>query len=125
MDEYERVEREARKRVEKRIEARSEFVQHLTAYVTVNLMLWAIWLVTGAGNPWPMWVSGFWGIGMVAHAVSYWGEHGGGKERREREIEREVQRELARLYGDGYGKRKNDALYYDDDDDPQAMNYRS
>jgi hypothetical protein len=39
---------------------------HLRAYLAVNLMLVAIWALTGAGYFWPIWPILGWGIGIVA-----------------------------------------------------------
>ena len=30
-------------------------------------LLWLVWLVTGAGYPWPIWPMLGWGIGVVGH----------------------------------------------------------
>jgi hypothetical protein len=39
---------------------------HLRAYIAVNLLLVAIWALTGAGYFWPIWPILGWGIGVVA-----------------------------------------------------------
>jgi Domain of unknown function (DUF1707)/2TM domain len=39
---------------------------HLRAYIAVNLMLVAIWALTGAGYFWPIWPILGWGIGVLA-----------------------------------------------------------
>ncbi len=39
---------------------------HLRAYVAVNLLLVAIWALTGAGYFWPIWPILGWGIGVIA-----------------------------------------------------------
>ncbi len=36
------------------------------AYLTVMVFLVTIWLVTGAGYPWPVWPALGWGIGLLA-----------------------------------------------------------
>ncbi len=46
-----------------------EFQGHARVYVIVNLLLVAIWAVTGAGYFWPIWPILGWGIGVVCHAV--------------------------------------------------------
>lgn len=51
-----------------RVKKRRDFHTHLVAYVVVNAALWAIWAVTGAGYPWPAWVTGGWAIGVVLNA---------------------------------------------------------
>jgi hypothetical protein len=42
--------------------------EHVRAYVAVNVMLVAIWALTGAGYFWPVWPILGWGIGVVADA---------------------------------------------------------
>lgn len=49
----------ARKRVEFRV--------HLTVYLVVNAVLWAIWYFTGRGYLWPVWPTAGWGIGVIFH----------------------------------------------------------
>jgi hypothetical protein len=39
--------------------------QHIRTYLAVVALLWVIWLVTGAGYPWPIWPMLGWGIGVV------------------------------------------------------------
>jgi hypothetical protein len=51
-----------------RIKKRRDFQTHVVSYVVVNASLWVIWAVTGAGYPWPAWVTGAWGIGLVLNA---------------------------------------------------------
>jgi tRNA A-37 threonylcarbamoyl transferase component Bud32 len=83
-------ERAIRKRVEKQVEAKREFLGHAAAYVIVNLFL-IIMFVSGAATegmqigsaeltqaqieaasdfPWPFLVLFGWGAGLVAHGVS-------------------------------------------------------
>ena len=35
-------------------------------------LLWTIWLVTGAGYPWPIWPMLGWGVGVAGHAGRGW-----------------------------------------------------
>jgi 2TM domain len=88
-------ERELRKRAEARVEAKEAFRIHLLVFVLVNGFLWAIWAYTGAKTdaPWPIFVTLGWGIGLVAH---WWTVYGQSDTRREAEI----QREMRRLRGD-------------------------
>ncbi len=58
----------ARKAALDRIRKRRDFGAHLVTYVVVNAALWTLWAVTGAGYPWPAWVTGGWGIGLVLNA---------------------------------------------------------
>jgi hypothetical protein len=41
-------------------------------YLAVMALLWLIWLVTGAGYPWPIWPMLGWGIGVVGHQGRCW-----------------------------------------------------
>lgn len=58
----------------RRARARSELRAHLTSFVLVNLLLIAIWALTGAGYFWPVWPLLGWGIGLGSHASEVlWG----------------------------------------------------
>lgn len=59
-----------RRLAKKRLKARQEFKQHLTAYVIVMAALVAIWAATGASYFWPIWPMLGWGIGIAFHAAS-------------------------------------------------------
>ena len=82
-----------RQRVQKKLRARSEFLQHLTAYMAVNGILWLLWLSRTGGFPWPLFVTAFWGIGLVNHYVDYYYKHGRGADQGEEEIESEITRQ--------------------------------
>ena len=41
-------------------------------YLAVIALLWLIWLVTGAGYPWPVWPMLGWGIGVAGHQGRAW-----------------------------------------------------
>jgi len=51
-----------------RLKKRRDFQSHVVTYLIVNAALWAIWAATGAGYPWPAWVTGGWGIGLLLNA---------------------------------------------------------
>jgi len=51
-----------------RLKKRRDFQAHVVTYLIVNAALWAIWAATGAGYPWPAWVTGGWGIGLLLNA---------------------------------------------------------
>jgi len=82
---------------EKRVNARLRFYKHLTSYLLVNALLWAIafitWATTGAHSVWtliwPIWVSVFWGIGL---ASDYFQTFGLSETTRQRMIEEELRR---------------------------------
>lgn len=82
-----------RRQIKKRMEARTELVQHASWYVGVNLLLVFIWLVTG-GFFWPIFPLFFWGLGVAGQGFEYYNKYGGGAQRREAAIEAEVQRKL-------------------------------
>jgi hypothetical protein len=44
---------------------------HARTYLVVIALLWLIWLVTGAGYPWPVWPMLGWGIGVLGHHRGY------------------------------------------------------
>ncbi len=109
-------EEELRRKIEKRLKEQQEFRTHVVIYIMVNLMLWFIWLVTGAGFPWPFFPMFGWGIGIVAHYMEYHQKYGAGAEKRERLIQQEL--ENARLSGQipyESAKRKNESLDMLDD----------
>lgn len=77
-----------RERALDRLKKRRDFQGHVVAYVVVNAALWAIWAATGAGYPWPAWVTGGWAIGLVLNAWDVYF--------RAQITEAEVQREIDR-----------------------------
>lgn len=81
-------EEQLRKEATKRISMRREFWQHLASYVIVSAALIGAWAITGAGYFWPAWVLGGWGIGLVFHAWSVFGQRPVGEEEIQREMER-------------------------------------
>jgi serine/threonine-protein kinase len=97
-----------RRRIEKRDKERQGLIIHFVAYLMVNLMLWGLWatdvllpiIQAEAPDvspaffefPWPIFVTFGWGIGMVAHFISYYSKYGAGAERRERAIQREIEK---------------------------------
>jgi len=73
----------------KRLKKRSDFRTHLLAYLLVNVLVWVIWVVVGAGFPWPVFVTGGWGVGLLMDA---WETYG-----RRPVTEQDVQAEMQRL----------------------------
>ena len=73
---------EIRRRVEAKFEQRNGLLMHLLSYAGTNVMLWAIWLFSSGGFPWPLFVTLFWGIGMAGHVLDYWQKYGGGAQKR-------------------------------------------
>ena len=98
-----------RERIEKKYKERAGLIAHAIPYVIVNAVLWMIYAFTsGPGDnfPWPMFVTFFWGIGMVSHFFAYYNKYGGGAMRREEAIQREIEQERGRSLM--YEKPKND-----------------
>jgi len=104
------TEADLRERAQKKLSARRELIQHLLIYGLVNLFLWMIYLVTRQSFPWPLFVTGGWGIGLFSHMADYYFKHGKGAERQKAEIEREVirQRRLARYRGERLSEDEED-----------------
>jgi hypothetical protein len=53
----------------KQILRRRFFYLHLSIYLSTNVFIVVIWLLTGAGFPWFIFPIMGWGIGLVAHGV--------------------------------------------------------
>ncbi len=51
-----------------RLKKRRDLYAHAFTYLVVNAAVWAIWLTTDGGNPWPAWISGLWAIGLITNA---------------------------------------------------------
>ncbi len=139
---YDNIDEQAiRRRVEKRLDARREFIIHAMVFVVVNVAIWLLWAAlpgivaslpgTDAGIaefaqvnsaiPWPIFVTVGWGIGLVAHYLTYYYKHGEGARRREEIVSREVQQELERR---GLAKRKHgDAMMLTDDGELSDADY--
>lgn len=75
----------------KRLQQRREFATHIVSYVVINAMLVVVWLFTGQGYFWPVWVIVGWGIGLVLHAWDVFG--------RRPITEDDIRREMDRLGG--------------------------
>jgi len=85
------VERELRARAVKRLEDKRGLAAHTLAYVSVNLLLVAIWYATGASFFWPVFIIFGWGIGLAFNAWDVYSPPAG-----EQQIQAEMQRLLAR-----------------------------
>ena len=79
---------ELRQRAVKRLEDKRGLMAHALAYVSVNLLLVAIWYVMGAHFFWPVFPIFGWGVGLAFHAWDVlWPAPG----------ERQIQEEMERL----------------------------
>jgi hypothetical protein len=63
--------------------ARAKFKSHLTTYVLVNALLWAIWAFTSNYHgrhedflPWPIFPTLFWGLGVAIQGLTTYGYFG-------------------------------------------------
>ena len=89
MDDQERYQR-ARARVREL----KGFYSHLMSYLLVNGGLLFINAVTSPGHWWFYWVTIFWGIGLIAHAVQVFGAGGFfGRDWEERKIREIIDKE--------------------------------
>jgi hypothetical protein len=84
-------EQELRERALKHLKDKRDLKAHLLAYVTVNLLLVAIWFAAGGGFFWPMFPILGWGIGIAFHVWDVVSPEPG-----PREVEAEMQRMRAR-----------------------------
>ena len=91
------LEIEIRRRVEAKYDERNGLLIHGISYAGVNVLVWAIWLFSAGGFPWPLFVTLFWGIGMAGHLLDYYNKHGGGAQKREERIQEEVLKQLERF----------------------------
>lgn len=66
-------EKERYARTKKKVRELRDFYGHLIAYAGVNVMLFIINWVTSPGAWWFYWVTIFWGIGVMWHAISVFG----------------------------------------------------
>ena len=56
-----------------RVQAIKGFYAHLTVYVVVNLLLFAINMIVSPENLWFIWPLMGWGVAVALHAVSVFG----------------------------------------------------
>jgi uncharacterized membrane protein YecN with MAPEG domain len=57
-----------------RLKNKRAFTQNVVSYIVVNAFLVLVWAMTGAGYFWPAWVMVAWGIGVVMHAWTVFGQ---------------------------------------------------
>jgi 2TM domain-containing protein len=72
-----------------RLKGKRAFQQSLVAYVLINAVLVGIWALGDRGFFWPVWVIGFWGIGLAFQGYSAYGR----REITEDDIQKEIQRD--------------------------------
>jgi 2TM domain len=82
-----------REQAKRRIKKRRDLHTHVFVYLTVNVVVWTVWIViaatSGSWFPWPLWLTLGWGIGLV---FNVWDVYV-----RRPITEADVQRELERL----------------------------
>ena len=59
-----------------RLQAKRGFQGNLISFVAVSVLLTVIWALSGRGYFWPVWVIGFWGLGLAMHAWTVYGRGG-------------------------------------------------
>lgn len=59
-----------REREARQILKRRAFYLHLAVFLAVQVMLFAIWALSGGGYPWFLFPLMGWGIGLVAHGAA-------------------------------------------------------
>jgi hypothetical protein len=85
---------EAYYRARKRVEELKDFYGHLIAYIAVNMSLAVVNFFTTPGFWWFLFITFFWGIGLVAHGLSVFLERGiFSKEWEERKIKEYMEKE--------------------------------
>jgi ABC-type arginine/histidine transport system permease subunit len=78
---------DARKQAVKRIKQKRQFQMQLLVFAAVNVLLWVIWAASGFGFPWPIFVTVFWGFGLLTQG---WMLYRGARPITEAEIQREM-----------------------------------
>jgi hypothetical protein len=74
-----------------RLKKQQDLRAHVLVFVLVNTFVWTIWALTGTGFPWPVFVTGGWGIGLV---MNVWDAY-----LRRPITEADVEREITHLRG--------------------------
>lgn len=73
---------ELRSDLPRAVPADTGFGEHLRVYMGVQLLLVAIWALSGLGYFWPVWPAMGWGIGLMLHGSCVPGRHRGAWPRR-------------------------------------------
>ena len=75
-------------RAQKQVKKLKGFYEHLATFISVNVMLLVINLLTSPESLWFVWPLMGWGVGLFSHAVSVYGLFGrGGRRWEERKIQ--------------------------------------
>jgi len=62
------------KRAKNKVQELKGFYSHLLTYLVINVVMIIINLVTNPHHLWFYWVTVFWGIGLIFHALSVFGK---------------------------------------------------
>jgi uncharacterized membrane protein len=94
---------EIRRLAIQKVRRKRRFFSHLTVYLIVNAFLWCMWALSASGVsagygwgmhgttfPWPIFITVFWGIGLISHAMGVFAFHGSWEQK-------EIDKEIARL----------------------------
>lgn len=85
---------ESYQRAKERVEELKGFYGHLIAYIVVNVFLAIVNILTIPGFLWFLFVTFFWGIGLIAHGLSVFSKRGlFSKEWEERKIREYMEEE--------------------------------
>jgi hypothetical protein len=60
-------------RARRRTNMKLGFYANVGIFVIVNAFLFLIWWYNGQGFPWPLIVTGFWGLGLIAYGIRVFG----------------------------------------------------
>jgi hypothetical protein len=68
-----------RQQAMERLKVKRELRGNIASFVVINAALWVVWAVSSGeseagGVPWPLWVTGFWGVALVLHAWNVYGQ---------------------------------------------------
>jgi hypothetical protein len=66
------TEDELRRKAEKAVKEKVGLYSHIGTYIVVNIFLVVIWLLSGHGYPWFLWVMAGWGLGLAMHIFGYY-----------------------------------------------------
>lgn len=88
-------EQDLRERAIRQLKRKREFRDHVGWFLFVNAVLWVIWAVppnsADTGDLWPAWVTGIWGVFLLAHGWRVY------RSLDEGPTEHQIEREMTRL----------------------------
>jgi len=84
-------EEEVREKAEKRVKERMGLLSYLGSWLLVNLLMVVIWLLSGRGYPWFLWVLGGTSIGLCFALVAYFSGQSSDS-RKDKMVEKEMEK---------------------------------